>query len=159
MSSSVRRARSSEEVQIGCVDATEASGGQAGPAARNQGGGNLESDNAGSVHHVEPAIAQSDPFDKGELIVTLHVTEQANAFMAFSTIQLKQKLIVVVADITCVWQAPPTLLPIAARQPMGSFHIMQKSHLQRRFGPYRHVTQNAADQLPILVAATLVHRS
>ena len=141
------------------MDATEAPGRQAIPAARCQGGGNLESDNTGSVHQVIPAVAQRDPLDKGELIVTLHVTEQANAFMAFSTVQLNQELILVVTDIACVWQAASALLPIAAGQSMRPFHVMQKPHFKRRLGSCRHVTQNVGDQLPILVAAALVHRS
>jgi hypothetical protein len=153
----VKRARSSEEVQIGRAAATEAPGGQAIPAAYRQGPSNLESDDTWSVDHVVPAVTQSDPLDESELVVPIHIAEATRALVACSSVELDQHAVGVVADIADVWQAVPAPLSIPAGQSVRSFHLMDELHLQWRLCACSHVAQDVDEQLPMLVAAALVH--
>jgi hypothetical protein len=109
------------------------------------------------MHHVVPAVAQRDPLDERELIVSVHVPEAANSLMACASIELDQDLIVVIANIACVWQAVSALLSIPARQPVWAFDVMEEPHLQWRLCTRCHVTQDVSEESPMLAAAALVH--
>ena len=126
------------------------------PAACDEDGSNLESDETRPVHHLVPAVPRRDPLDQCEPVVPHHVSEAPDTFVACSPVELDQDLIVVVAHIADVSQSVSAPLPISARQPVWTFDIVKEPHLQRRLCARCHVTQDVGEELSVRVAAARV---
>jgi hypothetical protein len=94
------------------------------------------------VHYGVPAVTKCYPFEKGVLNISVHVSEQSDALMAFSTVELDRDSVLLVINIGRVEQATPAPLSIAARQTVRPFHLIQLSHLQRRLGTGGYVAQD-----------------
>src|SRR5207342_2376709 len=73
------------------------------PAACDEDGSNLESDETRPTHHV--VIPQRDPFDQREPVAPHHVSEAPDTFVACSPVELDQDLILVLAQIADVSQS------------------------------------------------------
>src|SRR4249919_1818047 len=119
------------------------------PAACDEDGSNLESDETRPVHHVVPAVPQRDPFDQREPVISHHVSEAPDTFVACSPVELDQDLIVVVAHIAGVSQSVSAPLSISARQPVWTFDVVKEPHLQRRLCARCHVIQDVGQELPV----------
>jgi hypothetical protein len=82
------------------------------------------------VDYIEPAVAQRDPLDQGELVVAIHVSEPLDTFVPGSPVELSQDSIAVVADIAQMAGRVSAAVDFHAAV-RGALDLMQELHFQR----------------------------